>query len=711
MGRLSVVGQRPDLLPGAEAIDCALLEQAGEYMAAGYFSEPGASPLRRMCLGLRRYLQTCPLPEYRGEPLYPCSDSIFSSDQAMRFHYSSAMGMDRALLERKIEAAEVGVADALRGFRDTMTGYPMVQGYTHSIVNFGRILREGLSGYQARIEGHLATARARGDEERVDFHESLLILLDGIAALHGRVCDLLSASDDPGAARLLAAFAEVPFSPAESFYQAIVGTNFIYYVDGSDDLGRLDQDLGPYYEADRALERVTHAEAVEWVGRLFDNVNICNGWNCAIGGKAPDGSDGSNALTLLCLEAAKGRRRPNLALRLARHTPDEVWEQALETISGGTGIPALYNEEEYLRAIHENGLGVAEQDLPWIAFGGCTELMVHGRSNVGSLDAHYNLAQCLDATLHRHLAACSSFGQFLGRFRQAVAREIAELTDEVSGWQETKARHQPQPIRTLLTDDCIDNGREFNAGGARYNWSVISISGLANVYDSLAAVKRFVFDTAEIDARELLDALNADFEGFEELRRRLQSAPRFGNDDAYVDDIAAEVAEFTFSEFSRYAPWRGGKYLASCLMFVTYGVFGEPVGALPDGRKAGTPIGDSAGAVQGRDTAGPTALLKSACRVPHLMAPGTLVVNIRFTKRMFSDAEARKRVKALTRTYFDMGGMQLQINVVDQAILKDAIEHPEEHADLIVRVGGYSEYFNRLEQRLKYTVLERTEHE
>ncbi len=711
MGRLSVVEQRPDLLPGAGAIDCGLLEQAGEYMASGCFSEPGASPLRRMCLGLRRYLQTCPLPEYSGEPLYPCSESIFNSDQAMRFHYSSAMGLDRALLERKIEAAEPDVAEALCHFRDAMAGYPMVQGYTHSIVNFGRVLREGLSGYQARIEGHLATARSRGDEDRIDLYESLLILLDGIAALHARVCELLKASDDPGAARLLEAFTRVPFSPAEDFHQAIVGTNFIYYVDGCDDLGRLDQDLGAYYEADRSLGRVTHEQAVEWVGRLFDNVDICNGWNCAIGGKAADGSDGSNALTLVCLEAAKGRRRPNLALRIARHTPDEVWEQALETISGGTGIPALYNEEEYIRAIHENGLGVAEKDLPWFAFGGCTELMVHGRSNVGSVDAYYNLAQCLDVTLHRHLAACSSFGQFLARFKEAAAEEIRELTGEVSRRQETKARYQPQPIRTLLIDDCIDNGREFNAGGARYNWSVISISGLANVYDSLAAVRRFVFDAAEMPARELLDALNADFEGYEQLRRTLQSAPRFGNDDAYVDDIAADVAEFVFGEFGRHSAWRGGRYLASCLMFVTYGPFGEPVGALPDGRKAGTPIGDSAGAVQGRDTSGPTALLKSACRVPHFLAPGTLVVNIRFTKRMFSDPEARERVKALIRTYFDMGGMQLQINVVDQAILKDAIEHPEEHADLIVRVGGYSEYFNRLEERLKYTVLERTEHE
>jgi formate C-acetyltransferase len=709
MGRLSVAEKKVAPLQGAETIDCSMLERAGEYMA-GYFSEPGGSPLRRMCLGLKRYFETCPLPEYNGEPIYPCGETIFAADQAMCFQYSSSMTVNHGLLEQKIAAAEPDVAEALGRFGDVLADYPMIRGYTHSIVNFGRVLREGLNGYRTRIEQHLRAARERGDADRVDFHESLLILLDGVSALHRRMCDLLHASDAPGVAEVATAFDRVPFGPAESFHEAMVATNFIYYLDGCDDLGRFDQELGPYYDADLSLGVVTHDEAVAWVTRLFENVDICNGWNCAIGGRRPDGSDGSNALTLVCLEAAKGRRRPNLALRLAKHTPEEVWDQALETISGGTGIPALYNEEEYIRAIHENNLGVEEEDLAWIGYGGCTELMIHGKSNVGSLDADYHLAVCLDKTLHRHLAACSSFEQFMGRFKRAVAEEIAELTEEISGWQERKGRYQPQPIRTLLIEDCIDNGREFNAGGARYNWSIISISGLANVYDSLAAVKKFVFETGQVSAQELLDALNADFEGYEDLRRLLQSAPSFGNDDPYVDEIAADVAEFTFGQFTRYTTWRGGKYLASCLLFVTYGRQGEPVGALPDGRKNATPIGDSAGAFQGRDTSGPTALLKSVASIPHFMAPGTLVVNIRFTKSLFADGEARERIKALVRTYFEMGGMQIQINVVDQAILRDAIENPEKHADLIVRVGGYSEYFNRLEERVKRTVLERTEH-
>ncbi len=699
-------------LVDAENPDWSLLEQAGEFMAAGYLQQPQASPLMRMCLGLKRFFETCPLPRYSGEPLYPCSEPIFNAGQVMRFHYSGAMSIDWALLEAKIqETTQPEVAQCLRQFKETMQDYPMVQGYTHSIVNFGRVLAEGLDGYRDRIEALKKAAEGRGDSERIDFYTALLALLEGIAALHTRACETVATSSHPAAAKLLAAMRKVPFQPASGFYEAMVGTNFIYYLDGCDDLGRFDQDLWPYYRDSLAAGEITRAEAVAWVSRIFDNVNIGNGWNTAIGGTAADGSQGANDLTLVCLEAAKGRRRPNLALRLRRDTPEAVWDQALETISGGTGLPALYNEEEYLRATRAAHLGVSEADLPYFAFGGCTELMIHGRSNVGSVDEYYNLALCLEKSLHQHLPECASFEDFMAKFKEEVSAEIRQLTDKISGWQETKGTWQPQPIRTLLIDDCIDNGREFNAGGARYNWSVISISGLSNTYDSLAAVREVVYDRAEVSGEELLAALEANFDGFAELRRRLQSCPHFGNDDPYVDEIAADIAEHTFRQFLKHAPWRGGKYLGACLMFVTYGYFGEPVGALPDGRLAATPVGDSAGAFQGRDVSGPTALLKSATRVPNYLAPGTLITNIRFTKRLFADAETRERVKSLIRTYFTMGGMQLQINVVDQEILREALAHPEDHADLIVRIGGYSEYFNRLSDDLKVTVLERTEHE
>lgn len=702
---------------------CALLEEAGEHLAAGYMACPDDPPLLRFCRALKRFYETCPLPAYGGEELYPCNAGLYAVGQAMVFHYSQAMCFDLRLLDRKIEqAARPDVAQALRELRDAVAEYPPVLGYTHSIINFGRVLGEGLAGYRARLEalreqaladeagdGHPTDSRLRLQSPR-QFCEALLLLLEGLETLLERSAAHLEADGREQARRLAGLLRRVPFAPAEGFYEAMVATNFLYYLDGSDDLGRFDQDLWPYYAADLASGAVTREAAGRWVAQLFANVDTCTGWNCAIGGTAPDGSEGCNDLTMLCLQVAKGRRRPNLALRLRRDTPQAYWDQALDTISGASGIPALYSEEGYLSAIEHADLGVAPRDLPWFAFGGCTELMVHGRSNVGSLDDTLNLALVFERSLHRHLPRCRSFRSFLELFKQDISEAVAELTARVDGYQETKAHWQPQPLRTLLVDDCLDNLQEFNAGGARYNWSVISIAGLPNTYDSLAAVQQVVFDRKEVTADQLLAALRANFEGHEQLRQRLSRCPHYGNSDDYVDELAREVAHHTFSEFMSRTPWRGGRYLASCLMFVTYGTFGEQVGATPDGRLAYTPVGDSAGAVQGRDCSGPTAYLRSVARVPHFLAPGTLVINIRFTRRLFDDPEARAQLQALIRTYFELGGMQLQINVVDQRVLQDALDHPEQHQDLIIRVGGYSEYFHRLGRDLQLSILERVEH-
>jgi formate C-acetyltransferase len=265
-------------------------------------------------------------------------------------------------------------------------------------------------------------------------------------------------------------------------------------------------------------------------------------------------------------------------------------------------------------------------------------------------------------------------------------------------------------VRSLLIDDCLDRGRHYYAGGARYNWSVINIVGLSNALDSLTAIRRAVFEEQRARPEELLSALAANFEGQEELRLWLSTCPRFGNDDPEVNDLAARLSSFVYNEFKRYAPYRGGKFLSGTLMFVTYGWYGEPVGATPDGRLAGTPVGDSAGPVQGRDRSGPTAMLTSTAALAQQDAPGTLVVNLRIARSLLTTTEGRFRLKALVEGYFEQGGLQLQLNVVDQSVLKAAIASPEAHGDLIVRVGGYSEYFNNLDETLKLSILERTEH-
>ncbi len=698
------------------------LTRAGELFAAGWLAAEGQAPMRRFAHGLAWHLRHVELSPYRGTSLYPVGpeasgDLLYSVPGATTgFHYCLGLVYDVVAIRRKAgEREDPREAAALEALAEAVDGYPPVRGWTHSIPNYGRVLREGLDGYRERVLRAQAQPATEREPERAELYEALLVLLDGIAAYHARVVELLEASPQATAegeanrARLLAAYAQVPFRPARTCFEAMVGTCFVLHLDGTDNLGRFDQFMWPYYEASLAAGEVTPEEMREWIGELWAKIDRATGWNVAVGGLHADGSNAVNELTRLCLEAAIGRRRPNLALRIPPEMPEETWEATFDCLASGSGLPALYNEMEYRRAIRAAHLNVSEEDLAEYAFGGCTELMIHGCSNVGSLEGDLNLPLVMVESLHARLPECSSFEDLLAGLKQDFAGYIRRSVEQWNRHQESKATHQPQPMRSLLIDDCLDNGREYNAGGARYNWCIVNVMGLANVADSLAAVKQAVYEREEVSREELLAALRDDFAGHEAVQRRLRGAPHFGNDDPYVDEIMREVSTFVFEELRQYAPWRGGRYLGSCLMFTTYAGYGKPLGATPDGRRAGTPIADSAGAMQGRDVSGPTALLQSVTKIPHWLAPGTLVINLRLSRKFFR-GDQRRKLRDLLLTYFQLGGMQLQMTVVDQATLQAALAEPEKYGDLIIRVGGYSEYWSRLDEDLRRSILERVEH-
>ncbi|MCE5258532.1 MAG: hypothetical protein LLG44_05650 [Chloroflexi bacterium] len=714
------------LPPAWSSTDIAQLVRCGEYLAAGFLEEEG-SPLMRMARGWRRQLEHAKIPFWRGEALYPADKfSWFQQNNAVVFDYSYSMVLDRNLL---IERAEQTVPNArlyarlLRDLGDYPASWSVLDrdltlggnNYTHSILNYGRVVREGLDTYSIRIAEHLQEISAAGASPAVALYQALQDVLAGIRAAHRRALDALLQAKPADAQqkaiwqRLVDALQRVPWQPARTFYEALVGTNFIYYLDGCDNLGRFDQDLGALYEADLTAGRIDEAEGEALVRQMWDNFNANTGWNVAIGGYDAQGKSSANRLTLACLRAARCHRRPNLALRVTRDMPEEVLDAALDTIASGCGTPALYNDEKYRSAVAQIDLGIRPEDYPHLAFGGCTELMVHGCSNVGSLDAGLNLPLIMSGTLQRCLPTAGSFAELWDAFCADLAANVARMAAQVSRAQELHAQWQPQPLRTLLIDDCIDRGLEFNAGGARYNWSVVNVGGLGNVVDSLAAVRELVFAQGFISGADYWRALDANYAGYDALRQRINRCPRYGNDDPRADDIARDLCAFLFSEIQRYTPWRGGRFLPGCLLFVTYAQAGEAVMATPDGRLAGQAIADSIGAVAGRDRSGPTALIRSVASIPHELAPGTLVTNFRFAKSMF-EGEQRARLKELIRSYFDLGGMQMQITVVDQETLRAALAEPEKYADLIVRVGGYSEYWVNLSQNLRQTVLERTEY-
>jgi formate C-acetyltransferase len=267
----------------------------------------------------------------------------------------------------------------------------------------------------------------------------------------------------------------------------------------------------------------------------------------------------------------------------------------------------------------------------------------------------------------------------------------------------------PAPFLSLLIDDCISNGKDYNAGGARYNTSYIQGVGLGSITDSLTALKYHVFEKKTISMKGMLKSLSGNFVDFEELRFKLiYNTPKYGNDDDYADIQAISVFELFYNAVNGRQTYRDGIFRINLLPTTSHIYFGSVIQALPDGRKSKEPLSEGISPVQGADKKGPTAVLKSAAKLDHLRTGGTLL-NQKFTPSFFDDKESLIKMTTLIRSYFRMGGHHIQFNVVSAETLKDAQKHPEKYQDLIVRVAGYSDYFNDLGEDLQNEIIKRTE--
>ena len=645
----------------------------GEPYAGGFFEFPDRDRFYRYAHAQKRYWEEAQMPAYSGGRLYPSGWKMPQS-MAMFPGFSYTMDFNSALMREKCPEAAEKIEEEIQlvGWlpaAHTVGG----NGYVHSIPRYERVLRDGLDSYQARIEAL----------DPGDFRDGLLEIIAGIRTYHARSLQLLHEAGAPE--ELLRALERVPFAPARSLYEALVCWNFIYYIDFCDNPGRLDADLIDYYRGE---------DITELLREFFRNVDQNDGWSSALG---PD----YNPLTLQCLNAIRGMRRPSLELRVTKAMPQEIWDAAAAALETGCGQPAFYCEERYQAALAARFPSIPAEDRLRFNGGGCTETMLAGISNVGSLDAGFNLPLIFEAYMKEALEKAEGFSAFYEGLLSRIRREILPILDEISLYQQRRAKYRPHPVRTLLIDDCIDNGKDFNAGGARYYWSVVNFSGLVNVIDSLLAIRHLVFETAAYSPAAFLQALDAQDPLFLAQARQ---APCYGVDNPAADALAADFTKRVFDCLDERRPWLGGQFLPSSIQFATYADAGTGVGATPDGRAAGSPLADSIGAVHGKDIAGPTAMLTSAAKLPLQQAAGTPVLNIRLQKRML-----KEHLRPLVTAFFEKGGMQLQVSCLSREDILAAMEHPEEHQNLIVRIGGYSEYFCRLSPALQQTVLERTE--
>jgi formate C-acetyltransferase len=327
--------------------------------------------------------------------------------------------------------------------------------------------------------------------------------------------------------------------------------------------------------------------------------------------------------------------------------------------------------------------------------------MLAGLSGVGSLDAGINTLLVLEQTIYDYLETANSFDDFYNEYLQNLQKTVDTVTAEISNSQLSRAKHNPLPMRTLLIDDCIDNGVDFNNGGARYKWSIVSFAGLINAIDSLLTIKEFVFDKKKYTAKELIEKLTANDETALEEMKNCKIA--FGRDDEEANAFAKAFSHAVFSMLDSKKPAIGEAFLSASVLFNAQAFGGSFVGATPDGRRANSPLADSVSAIFEKDTNGPTALLRSVTALDLSHALGTPVLNFSVQPDYNFDV-----LKGLILGYIQSGGMQMQISCVTKEILLDAYDHPEKYPNLVVRVAGFSEYFVNLSDELKKAVIARS---
>jgi len=506
--------------------------------------------------------------------------------------------------------------------------------------------------------------------------------------------------------------------------------------------GRLDQHLLPFYRKGLEDGTLDKEKAVElllsfWI--KFNNhpsppkVGVTalesNTYTdfCLInlGGVKADGTDAVNELTFIILDVIEEMRllQPSSMVQVSKKNPDSFIHRTLQITKTGFGQPSYFNTDAITQELVRQGKSL--EDARNGGASGCVEAGAFG-TEAYILSGYFNLAKVLELTLNEGFdtrtgkqagiktANPETFASFED-LAEAFGQQLEYLTAvKIRGnnmIHRIFAGQMPVPFLSLFIDDCIRNGMDYNAGGARYNTTYIQGVGLGSITDALTSIKYHVFDKKTITMKGLLKALSADFMDFEEFRKELvYHTPKYGNDDDYADEQARLVFGMFFKAVDSKPTSVGGRHRINMLPTTSHVYFGSVIGALPDGRMAGQPLSEGISPFQGADHKGPTAVLKSAAKIDQLLTGGTLL-NQKFSPSFFDGQEAIAKLASLIRGYFRMDGHHIQFNVVSAATLRDAQKYPEKHRDLIVRVAGYSDYFNDLGEDLQNEIIRRTEHE
>ena len=611
-------------------------------------------------------------------------------------------------------------------------------------------LKMGPLGIMNQAQEKLKTC----EESQKEFYECVVLVMQGACTFMKRYHDMIMENIDEVEEPYQQSLRTVENNclnltkrPPETFHEAVQSLWFLFVLlhmesnASSFSPGRMDQYLYSYYQKDIESGKISMEDALDILECLWlkfnqivylRNQNSAKyfagfpiGFNIAIGGEDENGNDTYNELSLLCLQCQYdlGLPQPNLSVRLNRNSSHELMQKAIEVVSKGSGMPQFFNDEAIVHALME--LGIEKKDALNYAIVGCVELTTHG-NNLGWSDAAmFNLNKALELTLNhgKCLLTHEQIGLDIGGLdtyqtfedlEKAFQQQIDYFIDKMMQCEViVEKAHQdclPTAFLSSVIDDCLENGLDVTKGGAKYNLSGIQMIQIANLADSLAAMKQLVYDDQVIDAKELLAALQSDFKGYEIIQTMLlNKVPKYGNDVEWVDRLGAKWAEYFRSRMKDYTNYRGGPYHTGMYTVSAHVPMGENVGASPDGRNALTPLADGGmSPVYGRDLKGPTAVLKSVSRLNNTLTTNGGLLNMKFLPEFFETKNGMNKFENFLRAFVDLKVPHIQFNVVRREDLEDAQIRPQLHKSLTIRVAGYTAYFVELAHKLQDEIIERT---
>ncbi|MBS7008655.1 glycyl radical protein [Anaerostipes sp.] len=621
----------------------------------------------------------------------------------------------------------------------------------HICPNCTEWLRLGPAGLEEQARKKLQTC----GKDQSDFYESVILVMEGVKKFMVRYYDFIMSmaetekNEDKRKSMVQVAenCRKLSSHPAETFHEAVQSVWFLFVVlqmesnASSFSPGRLDRHLIPYYEKDIKDGKLTKQDALEIIECMWLKFNeivymrnshgakyfagFPIGFNIAVGGQDEEGNDYSNDLSFLFLQAQKhlGLPQPNLSVRLHEGTGDELLHEAVRVVAKGSGMPQFFNDKAVIPSIME--LGIEEKDAMDYAVVGCVELTTQGNNLGWSDSAMFNLNKALEVAMtggtclltgekiapdFGNLETYETFEQLEAAFQKQIDYFMDKM---ILACEEVEKAHidlLPSPFLSASIDECMEKGMDVTAGGAKYNLSGIQMIQVANLADSLAAVKKLVYDEKKVSRKELLDALKNDFEGYEILRTMmLYKVPKYGNDVDWVDAMGTKWADYFKNRLRTFTNYRGGPYHTGMYTVSAHVPMGENVGATPDGRHALEPLADGGmSPVYGRDVTGPTAVLKSVSKLDKTLTTNGGLLNMKFLPEFFQNETGIKKFGSFLRSFVDLEIPHIQFNVVRKEDLIAAKEHPEQYRGLTVRVAGYTAYFTELADELQNEIIART---